>query len=83
MFSLFERAEALGVFIAENDFEKLLNAIHEQESKLMDLRHDVQRRIAGIHDVQRRIAGIHDVQRRIAGIHDVQRRIAGITESPT
>ena len=45
---LFERADALGVSIIENDYEKLLDAIHEQETQLMFLRHDVERKIAGI-----------------------------------
>lgn len=46
--SLFERAEALGVDCVENDFLKLLEAVHEREDALMRLRHDIQRRIAGI-----------------------------------
>lgn len=47
--TLFERAEALGVFVIGNDdLEKLLEAIHEAESALMLLRHEVERKIAGI-----------------------------------
>ncbi len=50
MESLFLEAESLGVVIIENDYVKLLDAIHEQESKLMMLRHKVQRRVAQIVD---------------------------------
>jgi hypothetical protein len=47
--TLFERAEALGVFILGNDdLEALLEAIHARESDLMLLRHAIERRIASI-----------------------------------
>jgi hypothetical protein len=47
---LFERAEALGVFIVGNDdLEMLLEAVHEHEGKLMLLRHAIERRIADIY----------------------------------
>jgi hypothetical protein len=42
----FDRAEALGVCVIENSYLKLLDAIHEHETKLMVLRHDLQRHIA-------------------------------------
>ena len=45
-FDLFERADALGVSVVGDDYEKLLDAIHEREMELMDLRHAVQRRLA-------------------------------------
>jgi hypothetical protein len=42
--TLFERAEALGVFILGNDdLERLLEAVHEHEGKLMLLRHAITR----------------------------------------
>jgi hypothetical protein len=47
---LFERAEALGVFVLGNDdLEALLEAVHENEGKLMRLRHAIERRIACIY----------------------------------
>lgn len=46
--SLFEQADALGVSVVEDDYEELLDAIHERETELMLLRHDVQRKMAGI-----------------------------------
>lgn len=45
---LFLEAETLGVSILGNDLAALLDAIHDNESKLMFLRHKVQRSIAGI-----------------------------------
>jgi hypothetical protein len=44
---LFERAEALGVFVLGNDdLEALLEAIHARESDLMLLRHAITRELA-------------------------------------
>ena len=44
----FERADFLGVSIVGDDYDKLLDAIHEHETKLMILRHEIQRHIAGV-----------------------------------
>jgi hypothetical protein len=49
MSDLHERAEALGVLVVGDDLEKLLEAVHEQEGKLMLLRHAIERRIADIY----------------------------------
>jgi hypothetical protein len=60
MSDLFVRAEALGVSVTrhrgpsrsvdlDHDLEKLLEAVHEQEGKLMLLRHAIERRIADIY----------------------------------
>lgn len=44
-----DRAEALGVPLPSAvTMERLLADLHDHESKLMRLRHDVQRYIAGI-----------------------------------
>lgn len=46
--SLFGLAEDLGVFVVGHDYVELLSAIHKRETKLMVLRHAVERQIAGI-----------------------------------
>jgi hypothetical protein len=44
----FERADALGVSVVGDDYNKLLDAIYEHETKLMILRHELSLHVAGV-----------------------------------